>query len=445
MANAWDQSSFNVPMDWGVFAFATTVTLLTGLLFGLAPAWLAARGEVSGSLKESAQTTTRRRRGLGGKVIVAFQIALSTLLVVGAGLFLRTLFALDSVDVGFRTDHLILFEVAPPARNYGPGKDVRLHQRLEAAFAALPGVEGVAPSWTAYIADNMNNFDFLPEAGGQKQAEDVNAVSNSFFQTLGIRMVSGRGFGSQDTSTSEKVAVINEALAKKRFPNVNAVGKRFKSANVSYRIVGICADTRYSNLRDAPPPQFFLLYTQQPEVGGMTYAIRTQLAPANIAPALRQVVQQVDRDLPMIDIRTQREQIDANMQMERAFAALTAGFGVLALALACVGIYGMMAYSVANRRNEIGIRLALGALPRQVLAMVLREALWLGLAGIGSGLAAALLLTGLVKSLLYGIQPHDPATLAGGVAILLTVALIASWVPARRAAGVQPMEALRHE
>jgi predicted permease len=450
LANAWEQNQLSVPMDWGVLAFAASVTLLTGLLFGLAPAWQAARAEVSSSLKETAQTASRRRRGLSGKALVCFQIALSTLLVVGAGLFLRTLVALDSIDVGFRTDHLVLFEVNPPLKRYGPGKDIQLHQRLERGFAALPGVEGVAPSWTAYIANDMSNDDFFPEgeAGNRHPPEDVNAVGNDFFRTMGIPVLVGRSFDAQDTSTSEKVAIVNEALAKKRFPNVNPVGKRFKTGDdkpVWVRIVGVCADTRYADLRVPPPPQFFMPYAQQPEVGGMTYAIRTRLSPTALLPALRHVVQQNDADLPMVDVRTQQEQIDANMQMERTLAALTSGFGVLALALACVGIYGTMAYSVARRTNEIGIRLALGALPRQVLGMVLREASWLSLAGIGVGLGAALLLTRLVKSMLYGLQPADPLSLTGGAALLVAVALVASWVPARRAAGVQPMEALRHE
>jgi predicted permease len=452
MANAWDRDQMSVPMDWGVFAFATVVTLLTGLVFGLAPAWLAARSEVSSSLKENAQTTTRRRKGLGGKAIVAFQIALSTLLVVGAGLFLRTLVALHSIDVGFRTDHLVLFQVDPPAKRYELGKDVQLHQKLEEGFAALPGVEGVAPSWTPYIADNMNNDDFVPEGepatGDHGSPEDVNAVGTRFFETMGIPIISGRRFGPQDTSTSQKVAIINQALAKKRFPNMNPIGKRFRTSGTAdawVQIVGICADTHYASLRDEPPPQFFLPYVQQPRVGGLTYAIRTHLPVEALVPALRGVLQRADRDLPIVDVRTQQEQIDANMQMERLFAGLTVGFGVLALALACVGIYGVMAYSVANRRNEIGIRLALGAQPRQVRGMILRESTWLALAGVVVGVGAALLLTRLVKSMLYGIQPNDPLTIVGGVTILLAVALAASWIPARRAAAVQPMEALRHE
>ncbi len=452
LANAWEQHNLNVPMDWGVFAFAAGITLLTGLVFGLAPAWLGARSEVSSSLKENAQTTARRRKGLGGKSIVSFQIALSTLLVVGAMLFVRTLIALNSIDVGFRTDHLILFEVAPPAQRYGPGKDVALHQRLEQGFAALPGVEGVAPSWTAYLADNMSNDDFVPEGEpdfrDHRGAEDVNAVSTGFFEVMGIPIVGGRSFGPQDTATSQKVAIINKALAKKRFPNVNPVGKRFQTGDEKrewVQIVGVCGDTRYANLRNDSPPQFFMPYVQQPEVGGMTYAIRTRVSAADLAPALRNVVQRRDRDLPIIDLRTQREQIDANMQMERAFAALTSGFGVLALALACVGIYGIMAYSVAQRTNEIGIRLALGAQPGQVRSMILRESTWLTLSGIAAGMVAALGCTRLIRSMLYGVTANDPGTLVAGMVLLLGIAIAATWIPARRAASVQPMDALRHE
>ncbi len=455
LTNAWERSdggSFSPRFDWGVFAFTVAVTLFTGIVFGLAPAWLAARSEVSSSLKETAQSASRRRKGLTGKSIVAFQIALSTLLVVGAGLFLRTLLKLNAVDVGFQADHLVLFEISPPARRYPGPRDVRLHQQLEERFAALPGVERVAPGTIPYIAQSMGNEDFLPEGETVdpkiKRAEDENSVGIDFFPTLGIPIVAGRGFGPQDTSTSPKVGIINESLARKRFPNSNPVGKRFKADRATsdwIQIVGICADTRYSDLRDNPPPQFFLPYVQQPEVGTLVYQVRTNMQPSALFPALRSAVQSVDRDLPIIDFRTQREQINATMQMERAFAALTAGFGVLALALACVGIYGIMAYSVAQRTNEIGIRLALGAQPGQVRSMVLRESTWLTGVGIAVGLAAALGLTRLVKAMLFGVTPNDPVALVGGMALLFGVAFAATWVPARRAASVQPMEALRHE
>jgi predicted permease len=298
----------------------------------------------------------------------------------------------------------------------------------------------------------MGNDIFLPEGEKQEdhkdQAEFFNIVGNSFFGTMGIPMFAGRPFGAEDTATSQKVMVINQSLARKRFPNENPIGKMVKigfGADNVVRIVGICRDTRYANLRDAAPPQFFALYRQQKEVGAITFLVRTQLKPAALMSAFRDVVQKQDRDLPIINIRAQQEQIDATTQQERMFAALTTGFGVLALALACVGIYGIMAYSVANRTNEIGIRLALGAQPSQVQGMILRESGWLAGAGVVVGVAAALALARLVKSMLYGVQPWDPVTLAAGAFLLLAVALAASWIPACRAAGVQPMDALRHE
>jgi len=461
LENSWEHTDFQVHYDWQVFAFTAGITILTGLLFGLAPALSAARAEVSSSLKESAQSTTRRRKGMGGKALVGFQIALSTLLVIGAGLFLRTLAGLNAVNVGFRTDHLLLAEVNPPQKRYPWGHELALHQRLEAALTAMPGVESVAPAWDAYLSDDVSTTDFLPEGvsydRNAHQREDYNAVGNRFFETLGIPILAGRGFGPQDTATSPKVAVINESLARSRFPGRNPIGKRFDTdthnsdghagaaGRAGIEIVGICGDTRYADLRSDPPPQFILPYVQQPYAGGMTYEIRTRTSPEAILPNLRRVVQQVDPDLPLLNVRTQDQQIEADLQQERMFVTLTSGFGLLALALACVGIYGIMAYSVANRRNEIGIRLALGALPAQVRGMILRESGWLAVGGIVVGMGGALALARLVKSMLYGIQPNDPVTLGAGVLLLLAVALGASWIPARRAAAVQPMEALRHE
>jgi predicted permease len=459
--NAWERSDFQVHFDWRVFAFTAGVTLVTGLLFGMAPALAAARSDVSHGLKEGVLSATRRRKGLGSKALVGFQIALSTLLVIGAGLFLRTLAGLSTVNVGFRTDHLLLMEINPPVKRYPAGKDVELHRRLEQAFAAVPGVDSVAPAWGAYLSDDTSRTDFLPEGEGydknKHQEEDLNAVGNRFFETLGIPIIAGRAFGEQDKQGSPKVAIINQALARIRFPGQNPVGKRFstgdndadghvgKTANDWIQIVGICGDTRYANLREEPPPQFILPYVQQTRVGGMVYEIRTGMKSETLLPALRRVAQQVDPDLPLVNVRTQDQQIEADLQQERLFVTLTSGFGLLALALACVGIYGIMAYSVANRRNEIGIRMALGAQPGQVRGMILRESVWLTMAGIFAGTVAALALTKLVKSLLYGIAPYDPATFSVGVFLLLTVALAASWIPAQRAAKVQPMEALRHE
>jgi predicted permease len=245
--------------------------------------------------------------------------------------------------------------------------------------------------------------------------------------------------------------VIDEALAKKDFPGQNPIGKTFTTTDsdngkLIYTIVGVCADTRYANLRDDPPPTFFLSYKQAPDVSwGMTFAVRTRLSRAAITPGLRRAVQAVDPDLPLIDVRTQVEQINEITASERIFADLTGGFGVLALVLACIGIYGIMAYAVSQRTNEIGIRMALGARPAQVLRMVLGEASWMAAIGVVAGVGGALALGRLIASMLYGLKSWDPATFAGSAMLLVVVALAASWIPARRAAGVDPMRALRHE
>jgi hypothetical protein len=292
-------------------------------------------------LKENARSGTRRRKGLSGKAVVAFQIALSTLLVLGAGLFLRTLVKLNSVDVGFNADHLLLFEISPPAGRYPAPRDVQLHAQLGQRFAAVPGVERVAPGSNPYLANSYANTDFAPEGEtideDKAQAEFENSVGVNFFSTMGIPILAGRGISAQDTAASPKVAIVNQSRARKRFPNKNPIDKRFKADSDAksdwIQIVGICADTRYANLLVDPPGQFFVHYVQQPEVRVMVYQVRTRMEPSSMASALRQVVQSVDGDLPMIDVRTQREQINATMQIQRALAAMTAGFGVLALTL----------------------------------------------------------------------------------------------------------------
>jgi predicted permease len=460
--DGWNRSDFHIHFDWKVFAFTAGVTLLTGILFGLAPSIAGSRTRVSSGFQEGSQSVTRRRKGWAGKSLVGFQIALSTLLVVGAGLFLRTLASLNAVDVGFRTDHLLLTQVSLPQKQYPAGQDVAMHTRILEAFAATPGVEAVTPAWVTYISSSMSRTDFDVE-GQQTQkdkdeGEDYNIVGDNFFSLMQIPILAGRSFAAGDTSTSTRVGIINAALAKERFGNQNPIGKRFsiggdnhdahggKLATDWIQIVGVCADTRYMNLRDEPPPQFFLLFSQQKEVSGnLAYFFRTKGSPETVVPALRQVLHRLDADLPLADVRTQQQQIDETTQQERIFVTLTSGFGLLALTLAAVGIYGVMAYSVANRTNEIGIRLALGALPRQVLRMILRESIWLSLAGVAVGLGAALALARLVKSMLYGLQPADPVSLISGATLLIAVGLAASWLPARRAASVEPMEALRHE
>ncbi len=458
MSNPWNANHMTLDFDWQIFLFTAAVTLAAGLLFGIAPAWLATRTEVSSGLKETAQTATRRRKGIGGKAIVAFQLMLSTVLVTGAFLFVRTLYNVAHIDPGFRSDYLLLFAIQQPESRYPPPSDLALHQRLEERLRNIPGVEAVTLSEVAFISDSMENTTFLPEGENldpnKEQSAMNNAVGAGFFKTMGIPIIAGRDLDARDTATSPKVAVISQALARTAFPGLNPLGRHFRAhfhpregkLGNWIEVVGVCADTRYWSLKQDPVPMFFEPYLQTPNLDfGATYEIRTRLKTEAIAPDIRRVVQSIDPDLPLIDLRTQREQIDSTMLQERIFASLTAGFGVLALALACVGVYGVMSYSVARRTSEIGIRIALGAQPGQMRRMILRESSGLAVVGIIAGTGTALMLARLVKSMLYGIQPNDPATLTAGALLLLVVALTASWIPARRAASVQPMQALRHE
>ena len=458
MNSAWETADVNVPFDARVFGFTAGVTVLTGLLFGLAPAWGSTRAEIGTALKEGGKTSTRRRKGLSGKAIVTFQVALSTLLVSGAALFVRTLVNLYHVDTGFNSANLVLFDINPPSTRYPAPKDVAIHNRIEDALRSVPGVDGVTLSDIPLISDSVNRSSFhiegvaeLPGHEDQVPATPLADVGPDFLSVMQIPLLGGRTFTQSDTATSLGVSVINQALAKQIFPNQNPIGKRFTTDSATAKerqwmtIIGICADTRYSQLKSEPPPIHFDLYKQSPVIGGVTYIVRSKLKPEAIVPSLRAAVQKIDHDLPLIDIRTQQQQIDATVQQERLFAALTAGFGLLALVLACVGIYGIMAYTVSQRTNEIGIRLALGAARGQVRGMVVKETTWLAGVGIVAGLSLALVLGRAVKTMLYGLKPADPVSLAGSAFLLIVVATAAGWIPALRASRVEPMEALRHE
>jgi predicted permease len=457
LLNSWEREGMNVPFDWRVFCFTASITLVTGVLFGIAPAWNATRAEIGTAIKDGGKGSAKQRKGWSGRTIVAFQIALSTVMVVGASLFLRTLINLNAVDVGFRADGLVLFDINPPSKQYPAPKDIAVHARIEQALRAVPGVEGVSLTDIPFIADSESGSGFyMEEAPGNDKRQDRTlsmeaTVGQDFLSVLGIPIVAGRGFTPEDAESPHRFSIVNQALARKYFPNQNPIGRRFTmdDSNTKNRswleIIGVSADTRYSHLQDEPPPLHFDLYRQSKDIGDATYVVRTRMKPDAIVPSLRATVQGIDRDLPLMDVRTQRQQIDATISQQRVFASLTAAFGILALALACVGIYGIMAYAVSQRTNEIGIRLALGAGRRQVRSMVLKEAGWLAGVGVVCGVVVARWLGRLTKSMLYGLQPSDPASLVGAAVLLLGVALLAGWVPAMRASRVEPMEALRHE
>ena len=453
MSSAWSAPAFEARFDWRIFGFTTGISIATSLIFGFAPAWVATRVQVSPRLKDAAQTATHRRQGLAGKTIVAIEVALSMLLLVGAGLFVQTLIHLGQSHLGFRPDNLLLFELQPPQTRYPDAANIPLYRQLEERLAAIPGVRSVAVTAVPLISGNAMSNTFIPE-GWQRKPEGnpsvlMNEVGQSFFSTYGIPITAGRGFNTSDTETSRKIAIVNESLAKKYFPHLNPVGRSFEAGlhdPIRTEIVGICADAKYYRVRKDPEPTAYIPYWQDKNgITEATFALSTHLDAKTLAPSLLQTVQSEDKSLPLLDIRTQDEQIAAIIQNERIFANLTTVFGALALILACIGIYGVMAWSVSRRTYEIGIRIALGARIEQVRGMILREAWWVAFLGVLAGVGGALGLARVVASLLYGLKAWDPGTFAGSAALLILVALGASWIPARRAGKVDPIRALRHE
>jgi predicted permease len=452
LLSSWGPATLTTRFDWRVFAFTFVISVLTGLGFGAGPAWQAARTSLNAGLKDGGTTMSRHRGGVAGKMLVVLQVSLCMLLLVCAGLFVRTLANLNALDPGFNKRGLLLFAIEPPVQRYPAPKNIEVLHRVEERLASLPEVESVTLSREALLAQSGSNSDFLPEgrprvAGGNKHVA-YNSVGQNFFITMGIPILYGRPFGLRDTATSPGVAVINRALAQKEFAGTNPIGASFqmKEGGEPIEIVGVCADAKYAWLRADDSPTFYVLYTQQKDASGsMTFEVRTKGNPRDFAGAIRGVVESVDKDLPLIDVRTQEEQIDATLAPERSFATVASAFGVLALVLASIGVYGVMAVGVSRRVNEIAVRMALGARADQVLRMVLGEAMALALAGVGTGLCAALLLTHLLSSLLFGLKPTDLLTLVTAGLLLSVVAILASWGPARRASRIQPVRALRHE
>ena len=303
---------FSSRFDWRVFVFTLTVSVLTGILFGVGPAWQAMRTSVNVGLKDSAGAATHSRKGLAGKTLVVFQVSLCMLLLVDAGLFLRTLRNLNAVNTGFQQKGLLLFALAPPRQRYPAPKNIEVLHTVEEKIASLLGVESVALSQAPLLAKTGSNDDFFPDGQpkkpGHEQVAMMNTVGQDFFSTLGIPLLYGRAFDFRDTPTSPKVAIINQALAGKEFVGRNPVGKTFKTGEKDrYEIIGVSADAKYADLRDDPPATFYVLYRQQKDARhGMTFEVRTRGDMGSAVSEIRSAVQSVDKDLPLIDVRTRR-------------------------------------------------------------------------------------------------------------------------------------------
>jgi predicted permease len=439
-------------LDLPVMLFAAALTLGTGLLFGLFPALHSTRPDLMSSLKgQAGQPSGARSAARVRTALATVQIALSLALLVGAGLFLKSLFNVSRVDLGLKADHVIIFGLSPALNSYTPQRSHDLFERLEDELAASPGVTGVTASMVPLLAGSNWGSDVSVEGYRHGPDTDMNSRYNEigpdFFRTLGIPLLSGREFTRSDAAAAPKVAIVNEAFAKKFNLGREAVGKRIGSRDgkLDIEIVGLVRNAKYSQVKAAVPPQFFRPYRQDEQLGFLNMYVRTSQSPDQLLPTISKVVARLDPNLPVENLRTMPQQVRENVFLDRAISVLSSAFAGLATLLAAVGLYGVLAYTVVQRTREIGLRMALGASPAQVRTMILGQVGMMTLVGSTVGLAAASGLGRLAQSLLYNLSGSDPGVLAGSAVAMALVALCAGIVPAYRASQVDPMQALRYE
>ncbi len=444
--------SVDLPLDYRVLSFTTGVALLTGLIFGLAPAIQTARVAPNPALKDGAGARAVGRLGFGKSLVVA-QVALSLLLLVGAGLFVRTLRNLKNLDAGFRPEGVLTMRVHSP-EGVGPGeRRANLWRDVLARAERLPGVRSASLSALSPL-DGANRGvaievpGFTPRSDRDKGIR-MNQVSPGFFQTFGVAVLQGRGF--TDNETAPGVALLNEAAARFYFGDRNPLGAQIRFAqrerpSPPYEIVGVVKDSRYANLREPDTRLIYLPVAQaRDQLRQLTLAVRVEGMPADLAAVVTNEIRAAGSEIFLTNIGALNEWVDRSLIQERLVATLSLFFGMLALLLACIGLYGVMSYDVARRRREIGIRMALGASAHRVMRLVLRETLlWVAL-GVAGGLGVALATTRWVESLLFGLNSNDPLTIGLATLALLAVAAVAGYLPARRAARVDPLVALRHD
>jgi len=436
-------------IDWRVLSFVLAVTAVTGIVFGIAPALRATSVNVSLALKETSRSIAGSRNMLT-RALLVLQVGISLVLLIAAGLFLRTLNNLRHVDVGFNTQNLVVFRVNPRLNRYDDKKINTLIDDITTRLKALPGVRAVGVSSVPLLANNVSSTGIFRQGRSYapRQSDGINIlqISPDYFKTMEMPIVAGRAFTERDNQTAPKVVIINETAARKYFANENPMGQRFGTSpeqSGDLEIVGVLRDTKYDSVRDNVPPTMFVPSLQS--LPATVFQVRTAADPAPFVGAIREAVRQADPDLPLMDVSTQAEQIDKNLQQERVFAQAYAIFGALAVLIASIGLFGLMSYSVARRTNEIGIRMALGAESSHVLRLVMAESMTLVLLGLVVGLAAALAAGRLVTALLFGLAATDALSLIAATAVMLTVSSIAAYLPARRAALVDPLVALHYE
>jgi predicted permease len=443
--------------DAQVLGFTIAVSAGTAMLFGILPALRATRISLSPTLKEGRGAVQVQMRSPLAKSLIVAQVALSLVLLLGAGLFVRSLMNLDNVDTGFDRQNVLLFDLDAEAPGYTDRARLdNLYQEVEDRVTGLPGVTAASFSIFSFNEGGWNEWA-IPEGqapSSPKHNSNYNPVGRGYFAAMGIPVLAGRVFGPGDTATSPRVAVISKTFAEQFFPDQSPIGKRFGMSDTSHshdiEVVGVVGDAKYESLDEKPTPMAYYPYTQYiPDWGTGLYLGRFEVRisgdPQLLTAEIRRAIGDVNANLPIDSAQTLSERVDLSITYARLLAQLSAFFGLLAVFLACIGIYGIMSYAVGRRTNEIGIRMALGAGQREVLRLVMGEVVLLVGAGLAIGVPVAVAGSRWAASLLFGLKPTNPATVAGAVLLLWVVSALAGYLPARRAAKVDPMVALRYE
>jgi predicted permease len=445
----------DIAVDARVLAFTAGVAVLTGLLFGIAPAWRGTRVDPQSAMKANARGVIEGSKIGLGKVLVMAQLALSLLVIIGAGLMLSTFWKLISLDAGFDRGHVLLVNADLRAGNYPLEQWSRVYQEILDQLRLIPGLHSASVSSITPVCHCRWGGEVAVEGYTPKSRDDsmisFNNVSDGYFETIGTAIVAGRDFNRLDTVTSTKVAIVSQSMARKYFGAANPLGHYFRLVNgttpaAPIEIVGVVKDAKYGSLRDEPSPFAFLPWSQGGAPGPLSgFELRAAGgSPSGLISGVKAAIARVNPDVS-ITFQTLASKVDDSIQRETLLATLSGFFGVLTLLLVTIGLYGVMSYNVARRRNEIGIRLALGAEQSRVLRMVLNEVVILIAIGLIAGIGMALATTRMVASFLYGLEPNNPWTLSGAAALLAMIAAIAGYLPARRASRLDPMTALREE
>ena len=444
------RTTMNLSNDWMVFGFTLILTVVTLLMFGLLPAFYATRSKFNSLLKDRSPAGGSRMRL--GRALVVVQVALSLVLLTGAGLLMRTLVNLNNIPIGFNSNNLLTFYLNPEVSGYEGESLDNIHQQVQSALLALPGVESVTNSQGLALCQGSTVYSMskrdvvLP---GKTESQDFwykyKNVGPKYLSTMGIPLLKGRDFDQGDNENAKDVVILNEHLANLLFGDQYPVGRPFP-LDSDCQIIGICGDFKNGHIRERTDSLALFPYMQHvQQVSRLGYDIRIRHNAETLIPQVLKAVASIDSNLLVEDIQMQKASIREMTRGERLFALLSCGFAGIAVGLSCLGLYGLLAYQVTQRTRDIGVRMALGASPRQVLQPILRSGLLMALIGVALGLPAIFMSTRLIRSRLWGIQPHDPVTLCVAALLLIAICILAAWIPARRAAKVDPMEALRYE